>query len=86
VPALISTLRIGTKGQQIFHISVLKTLMHTYILDPIQVQNLLIPRAGQLNAFLWSNRGSEGIRVSAFLTLFLPVRFGMLLAEMVNLD
>lgn len=85
VPALISTLKIGSKGQQIFHISVLKILIHTYILDPNQIENLLIPRAGDLNAYLWSNRGSEGIRVSAFLTLFLPVRFGILLAEMVNI-
>jgi hypothetical protein len=84
VPSLLSTLRIGNKGQQIFHISVFKTLMHTYILDATQVEVLLFPRADELVSYLWSNRGGEGIRVSAFLTLFLPTRYGGLLAEMVN--
>lgn len=84
VPAIISTLKIGRKGEQIFHISVFKNLMHTYILDPVQIENLLFPRAGDLVDYLWSNRGSEGIRVSAFLTLFLPIRYGILLAEMVT--
>jgi hypothetical protein len=37
VPAILSTLKIGNKGQQIFHISVFKNLMHTYILDFAQI-------------------------------------------------
>ena len=37
VPAILSTLKIGNKGQQIFHISVFKNLMHTYILDFSQI-------------------------------------------------
>lgn len=86
VPALLSTLKIGNKGQQIFHISVFKTLMHTYILDAAQIEDLLVPRAEELINYLWSNKGGEGIRVSAFLTLFLPIRFGPLLNEMVNND
>lgn len=84
VPALLSTLKIGNKGQQIFHISVFKTLMHTYILDAAQIEDLLVPRAEELINYLWSNKGGEGIRVSAFLTLFLPIRFSPLLNEMVN--
>lgn len=86
VPALLSTLKIGNKGQQIFHISVFKTLIHTYVLDAGQIEELLIPRADELINYLWSNKGGEGIRVSAFLTLFLPIRFGSLLNEMVNPD
>ena len=84
VPALLSTLKIGNKGQQIFHISVFKTLIHTYMLDAGQIEDLLIPRAEELINYLWSNKGGEGIRVSAFLTLFLPIRFGPLVCEMVK--
>jgi len=38
VPVLIRNVRIGSKGQQIFHLSTLKILMHNYIVDQQKIE------------------------------------------------
>jgi len=47
---------------------------------------LLLPRAQDLADYLWYNKGTDGIRISGFLSLFLPQRYAGLLALMVKLN
>lgn len=42
---LIDTLKQGSKGKQIYHLSVFKTFMHNYIIDETQIDTLLKPHA-----------------------------------------
>lgn len=49
--------------------------MHNYILDEIQVSNLLLPQAQAFADIFQSNRGADGIRVSAILALFVPIKY-----------
>ena len=37
---LMDCLKRGSKGKQIYHISVFKTFMHNYIIDQVQIETL----------------------------------------------
>ena len=45
VDRLVLSLGCGSKGQQIFNISVFKSFMHHYICEEAQIEAYLIPKA-----------------------------------------
>ena len=65
----------GSKGRQIYHISVFKTFMHTYIVDEVQIQTLLLPKVKNFLDLLMTNKTGDGIRVSAILALLVPPQY-----------
>jgi hypothetical protein len=80
---LMDCLKRGSKGKQIYHISVFKTFMHNYIIDQVQIETLLKPHAEVFATLMQSNRGADGIRVSAILALFVPPKYHGLAQEIV---
>jgi hypothetical protein len=82
-PLLVAALFAGTKTHQIFHLATLRLFMQNYLTDPAIINWLLLPRAAELADYIWKNKGADSIRVSGFLSLFLPLRFTPLLVEMV---
>jgi len=83
VDRLVLSLGCGNKGQQIYNISVFKTFMHNYICEEAQIESQLIPKAKALVDVLWKNRGRDGIRVSAILSLLVPLKYHNLARAMV---
>lgn len=80
---LVECLKQGSKGKQIYHLSVFKTFMHNYIVDETQIDTLLKPYASVFANLMQSNKGGDGIRVSAILALFVPVKYHTLAQEVV---
>ena len=74
----------GSKAKQIYHISVFKTFMHSYIANEIQIYALLLPKAKQFLELLMSNKTGDGIRVSALLALFVPPHYHIIAKDMVK--
>jgi hypothetical protein len=58
--------------------------MQNYIVNETQIETLLMPQAETFAVLLKSNRGGDGIRVSALLALFVPVRYHSLAREIVT--
>ncbi len=57
--------------------------MHNYICEDAQIEAQLIPKAKALVDVLWKNRGRDGIRVSAILSLLVPLKYHNLAKAMV---
>jgi hypothetical protein len=85
LPRMVAALRMGSKVQQVSHLSALKTFLHSYIVDAAQIEQLLLPCVDKLTDYIWAQRGSDGIRVSAFLSLFIPPRYANVILAMVLL-
>ena len=81
----MKSLHIGKKGDQIYHISVFKNLLHTYVIDETLIESLLMPEVESFVSLFKLNKGGDGIRVSALLALFVPVKYHTIAKEIVFL-
>ncbi len=72
---LVESLLLSRKTLQLKVLSLLKTIIYNYLETPELALELLEPNKVLLARYLESNRGSLGVCVSSFLSIWLPKQY-----------